>query len=124
MSEADSGEITPQVQPEPVIPSNPETIPPAGMTKEAWEKMNLTWGLLEGLIEPPSARVIEAAAGDQSMAGILSMADGLLKAGERMGMSSDRVLSTLGEIRVSSTNPDRPQTTSEPTPPTIPTPGK
>jgi hypothetical protein len=121
MDEAGETPIPPQLK-EPEIPNNQE-VPPAGMTKEAWEKMNLTWGMLESLLEPPSGRVKEAAAGDKGMEKILSMTEGLLKAGEKMGMQSDKVLSSMQEINAD-IKLKGPSVPSQSTPPTTPAPSK
>lgn len=46
-------------------PKTPEK--PAGMSEEAWERMNLVWGAIKGLLTPPSENAKQATAGDKSM---------------------------------------------------------
>ncbi len=71
---------------------------PEGMTDEAWNKMNLMWGMIQGLDNPPSTRVQEAAPGDSKMQAILSMTEGVIQAGEKLGLPSDKTSSTLQTI--------------------------
>lgn len=70
-------------------------VKPEGMTDEAWEKMNLVWGMIQKLEAPPSPKVQEAAPGDKSMQAILSMTEGLMETGEKLGMPADKVSSAL-----------------------------
>jgi hypothetical protein len=75
-----------------------KAVRPEGMTEEAWQKMNLLWGMVQSLDNPPSAKVKEAAPGDNGMQAILSMTEGLIEAGEKLGMPSDKITSALQTI--------------------------
>lgn len=93
-----------ETQPKPVQPEQkrPEG-PPAGMTQEAWQRMQLTWGMIEALTGEPSQRVKDAAQGDMGMEAVLAMTEGLLKAGGKMGIQSDEIVSSIPKIL-----PDKP----------------
>jgi len=71
---------------------------PEGMTEAAWQKMNLLWGMVESLENPPSEAVQAAAPGDEGIQTILSMTEGLMQAGEKLNMPSDKVSEALRNI--------------------------
>lgn len=89
---------------------------PTGMSKEAWEKMNLTWGIIEALNSPPSEKAQHVAGGDKFMESIFQMTEGILKAGERMGMHADDIQSTVQSVF----KPDTSETEQQTPTPTIP----
>ena len=68
---------------------------PEGMSQEEWERMSILWGAIKGLTSPPSEVAQQAAGGDKGMEAIFQMTEGILKAGEELGMPAAKIQLTI-----------------------------